>query len=176
MKYLTILALLGTFAAYAQSPSAIGTPITSPSGSVGPGGSGFGSPQAPVDTGSIPNTNNALNVAPTSNSNAFNVAPGTQNNSFNVSPGALGNDLNTAPSTIPADTTLLNNTTNIPTNNPPAQAQEFDTFGNPNTTTIPGSNSGTDTSFGTGTSPGTGSGSDTSGSDIVNPTSPIPSP
>jgi hypothetical protein len=172
MKYLTILALLGSLSAYAQgpSPSAVGTSITSPSGSIAPGGSGFTSP--PVDTGSIPNTNNALNVAPTSNSNAFNVAPGTATNSYNISPGTLGNDLNTAPSTIPTDTTLLNNTETIPTNNPPAQAQEFDSFGNPNTTTVPGSDPGT----GTGTGVGTGVGTGTSGSDIVNPTSPIPSP
>lgn len=175
MKYLTFMAILGSLSVYAQnpSPSAMGTSITSPSGSIAPGGAGFTSP--PVDTGSIPNTNNNLNVAPTSNSNAFNVAPGTNTNTFNV-PGTNSTNFNTAPSSIPSDTTLLNNTETIPTNNPQMQAQEFNTFGNPNMNTGPGSNSGSGTDSGSGTGSGTGFGTGSSGSDIMNPASPIPSP
>ena len=177
MKYLIILAILSSFSVYAQSfsPSATATSLASPAATATPrfgAGQNAGFTSPPVDTGSIPNTNNGLNVPAAANSNAYNMPPSALSNPYNV-PGAANSDsLNTAPTSIPTDTSLLNNNLeSIPTNNPPnIQAQEFDAFGNPNTTTIPGSESNS----GMGT--GTGMGSGASGSEIVNPTSPISSP
>lgn len=133
MKYLTVVALLVSFPIYAQnfSPSASGSSISSPAGTVGPG--------------TVPSVNPSVQAESTFN-------PVTPSSSFNSAPVDVGtvpnSNFNTAPTTVPtgqpSDTTLLNNGTNtvIPSNNP-IQAQEFD-----------------DASFGTGSGsgPSTGSG------------------
>jgi hypothetical protein len=134
MKYLTMIALLGSISVYAQnfSPSASGSSITSPAGSL---------PTSGQQNTGFPNTN------------TFNTAP------------------TTVPTGGPSETTLLNGNTAIPSNNPTIQAQES-TFEN---STFP-NNFNTTTSPGSGSSPGFGVGTGGSSSDIINQSSPIPSP
>lgn len=169
MKYLTAIALLTSFSAYTQtfSPSASGTSITSPSATVGPTNMGSGVGTAPtIGTPSAIGTNGAGTT----------LNPATPTSTFNNSPVDTGsipnNNFNTAPTSVPSgqpgDTTLLNNSNNIPSNNPPMQAQEYNSF--PGSSTTP---SGGSSSFGSGSGVGTGMGSDLA---PMNGTSPISNP